>query len=48
MFFFFKISKGLKLSIKRMIQSKILKNQSVVIMRHSKIVTIKASKLNKR
>ena len=38
-----KVTKGLKLSFERMIQSKIEKNQSVVIMREGKIITIKAS-----
>lgn len=38
-----KDTKGLKLSFERMIQSKIEKNQSVVIMREGKIITIKAS-----
>ncbi len=42
-----KIKMGLKLSFKRMIQSKIEKNQSVVIMREGKIITVKASELDK-
>ena len=46
--FFEKVSKGLKLSFERMVQSKIEKNQSLVIMRDGKVVTIKASELNKR
>jgi hypothetical protein len=45
--FFEKVSKGLKLSFERMIQSKIEKNQSIVIMRDGKIITIKASELHK-
>ena len=40
-----KIARGLKLSSERMIKSKIEKNQSVVIMRDGKIITIKASEL---
>ncbi len=42
-----KVIKGLKLSSERMIQSKIEKNQSVVIMREGKIITVKASELQK-
>lgn len=42
-----KVIKGLKLSSERMIQSKIEKNQSLVIMREGKIITIKASELHK-
>jgi hypothetical protein len=42
-----KVVKGLKLSSDRMIQSKIEKNQSVVIIREGKIITVKASELNK-
>lgn len=42
-----KVMKGLKLSYERLIQSKIEKNQSVVIMRDGKVITIKASELNK-
>ena len=45
--FFEKVSKGLKLSFEKMIQSKIEKNQSLVIMRDGKIITIKASELHK-
>jgi hypothetical protein len=45
--FISKVLKGLKLSSERMIQSKIEKNQSVVIMRDGKIITIKASELDK-
>jgi hypothetical protein len=45
--FFEKVSKGLKLSFERMIQTKIEKNQSLVIMRDGKIITIKASELHK-
>ena len=41
-----KVLKGLKLVSQRLIQSKIEKNQSVVIMREGKIITIKASELN--
>ena len=40
-----KIEKGLKLSSERMMQSKIEKNQSLVIMRDGKIITIKAAEL---
>ena len=40
-----KVIQGLKLSSEKMIKSKIEKNQSVVIMRDGKIVTIKASEL---
>ncbi|CAM4012578.1 hypothetical protein FLAN108750_05115 [Flavobacterium antarcticum] len=46
--FFEKVSKGLELSFERMVQSKIEKNQSLVIMRDGKVVIIKASELNKR
>ena len=42
-----KVTQGLKLSSERMIKSKIEKNQSVVIMRDGKIITIKASELDK-
>ena len=42
-----KVTKGLKVSFDRMIQTKIEKNQSVVIMRDGKIITIKASELHK-
>ena len=42
-----KIEKGLKLSSERMMQSKIEKNQSLVIMRDGKIITIKAAELAK-
>ena len=42
-----KVKDGLKISFKRMIKSKIEKNQSVVIMRDGKITTIKASELDK-
>lgn len=45
--FITKVIHGLKLSSERMIQSKIEKNQSVVIMRDGKIITIKASELDK-
>ena len=40
-----KVKTGLKISFNKMIKSKIEKNQSVVIMRDGKIVTIKASEL---
>ncbi len=46
--FISKVLKGLKLSSERMIQSKIEKNQSVVIMRDGKVITVKASELVKR
>lgn len=42
-----KVIKGLELTYKRLVQSKIEKNQSLVIMRDGKVVTIKASELNK-
>jgi hypothetical protein len=42
-----KVTKGLKLSFQRMIKSKIEKDQSVVIMRDGKIITVKASELDK-
>lgn len=45
--FIAKVLKGLKLSSERMIKSKIEKNQSMVIMRDGKMITIKASELNK-
>lgn len=45
--FFEKVSKGLKISFEKMVQSKIEKNQSLVIMRDGKIITIKASELYK-
>ena len=41
-----KVLKGLKLSSERMIKSKIEKDQSVVIMRDGKIITVKASELD--
>lgn len=42
-----KVLKGLKLVSQRLIQSKIEKNQSVVIMHDGKVITIKASELHK-
>jgi len=42
-----KVSKGLKFSFDKIIQSKIEKNQSVVIMRNGKMITVKASELDK-
>jgi hypothetical protein len=45
--FISKVLKGLKLSSERMIQSKIEKNQSMVIMRDGKVITVKASELHK-
>ena len=42
-----KVTKGLKISYERLIQSKIEKNQSVVIMQKGKVVTVKASELHK-
>lgn len=45
--FIAKVIKGLKLSSERMIQSKIEKNQSLVIMRDGKVITVKASELKK-
>lgn len=41
-----KVLKGLKLVSQRLIQSKIEKDQSVVIMRDGKVITVKASELN--
>ena len=41
------VTQGLKLSYERMIKGKIEKNQSVVIMRNGKAITIKASELDK-
>lgn len=46
--FISKVLMGLKLSTERMIQSKIEKNQSLVIMREGKIITIKASELQRK
>lgn len=40
-----KVTKGLKISYEKLIQSKIEKNQSMVIMRDGKILTIKASEI---
>ena len=45
--FIAKVIRGLKLSSERMMQSKIEKNQSLVIMRDGKIITIKAAELAK-
>ena len=45
--FISKVLKGLKLSSERMMQSKIEKNQSVVIMRDGKVVIVKAADLHK-
>lgn len=42
-----KVAKGLKLSFERLVQSKIEKNKSMVIMRDGKVVTVKASELRK-
>lgn len=42
-----KVIKGLELTYKRLVQSKIEKNQSLVIMRDGKVVTIKAAELIK-
>lgn len=42
-----KVLRGLELTYKKLVQSKIEKNQSLVIMRDGKIITIKASELNK-
>ena len=42
-----KVAKGLKISYERMIQSKIEKDQSVVIMHKGKMITIKAAELSK-
>lgn len=43
--FMIKVTKGLKISYERLLQSKIEKNQSMVIMRDGKIITIKASEI---
>ena len=43
-----KVLKGLELTYKKLVQSKIEKNQSLVIMLDGKVVTIKASELNKQ
>jgi hypothetical protein len=40
-----RVMKGLKIVSQRLIQSKIEKNQSLVIMRDGKVITIKASEL---
>lgn len=40
-----KVMKGLKIVSQRLIQSKIEKNQSLVIMRNGKVVTVKAADL---
>ena len=42
-----KVKNSLKISFNKMIKSKIEKNQSVVILRDGKIVTVKASELDK-
>ncbi|NDP26842.1 MAG: hypothetical protein GZ087_05365 [Flavobacterium sp.] len=42
-----KISEGLKLVSKKLIQEKIAKDQSVVIMHKGEMITIKASELSK-
>ena len=43
--FIVKVTKGLKISYEKLIQSKIEKNQSVVIMHNGKVITVKASEL---
>lgn len=43
--FITKVTKGLKISYERLIQSKIEKNQSMVIMHNGKVITVKASEL---
>lgn len=43
--FMAKVTMGLKLSYDRMVQSKIEKNQSMVIMHNGKVITIKASEI---
>ena len=45
--FFVKVVEGMKLVSKRLIEDKIAKNQSVVIMKDGKIIKIKASDLIK-
>ena len=40
-----KVTKGLKISYERLIQSKIEKNQSMVIMHNGKVITVKASEI---
>jgi hypothetical protein len=42
-----KVIKGLELTYKKLIQTKIEKDQSVVIMRDGKIITIKAADFHK-
>ena len=42
-----KVTKGLKISYEKLIKIKIERNQSIVIMREGKIITIKASELHK-
>ncbi|WP_396217116.1 hypothetical protein [Flavobacterium sp.] len=42
-----KVIRGLKLAHKRMIKSKIEKNQSLVLFHNGKIITIKASDFSK-
>lgn len=44
--FISKVAKGLQRSYKKMVKSKIEKDQSMVVMHNGKVVTVKASKLN--
>lgn len=43
--FISKVSKGLQLSYKKMVKSKIANDQSMVVMHNGKAVTVKASEL---
>ena len=45
--FFVKVIEGMKLVSKRLIEDKIAKDQSLVIMRDGKVITVKASELHK-
>lgn len=40
-----KVTKGLKISYKKLVETKIQNNQSMVIMHNGKVVTVKASEL---
>jgi hypothetical protein len=40
-----KVTKGLDLCYKNLVQTKIEKNQSMVIMHNGKVITVKASEL---
>jgi hypothetical protein len=43
-----KVTKGLQHSYKKLVKSKIEKDQSMVIIRNGKMITIKAAEVNKR